>query len=163
MISIRNNLKPGDIGFITHLHGILYADQGWDYTFDIYVAKPLAEFAESHSFRERIWIVEEGGRIKGSVAIVKYSEKEAQLRWLLLDPEVRGQGLGRRLLEDALSFCRQAKYSSVFLWTEDNLQVAAKLYQLAGFKETEKWTHELWGTTVTEIKYELDLGNISSR
>ena len=93
------------MGYITYLHGILYAsEQGWDHTFDAYVAIPLAEFAKSHSSRERIWIAEKEGRIVGSVAIVKFSEKEAQLRWLLLDPDVRGLGLGRRLLEELWIF-----------------------------------------------------------
>lgn len=158
VISIRNDLKPGDVGYITYMHGILYAhEQGWDYTFDGYVAIPLAEFAKSHSSRESIWIAEKGGRIVGSVAIVKFSEKEAQLRWLLLDPDVRGKGLGRSLLEAALDFCRKAEYSSVFLWTVNALRVAAMLYQSAGFKETEELTHELWGSVVTEVKYELAL------
>jgi N-acetylglutamate synthase-like GNAT family acetyltransferase len=154
---IRNKLQTGDVGYITYMHAILYADQGWDYTFDSYVAIPLAEFAKSHSSRERIWIVEKGGRIVGSVAIVKFSDKEAQLRWLLLDPDVRGQGLGRRLLKEALNFCKKAGYSSVFLWTVNTLPVASMLYQSAGFKQTEELTHELWGSIVTEVKYELAL------
>ena len=49
-ISIRHDLQPGDVGYITYLHGILYApEQGWDHTFDSYVAIPLAEFARSRS------------------------------------------------------------------------------------------------------------------
>lgn len=158
LISIRNDLYPGDVGYITYMHGILYApEQGWDHTFDSYVAIPLAKFAKSHSSRERIWIVEKEGRIVGSVAIVKFSEKEAQLRWLLLDPEVRGYGLGRRLLEEALDFCRKAEYSSVFLWTVNTLPVAAMLYRSVGFKQTEELTHELWGSVVTEVRYDLAL------
>ena len=154
-ISIRHDLRPGDVGYITYLHGILYADQGWDHTFDAYVAIPLAEFARSHSSRERIWIVEDGERIVGSVAIVKFSERAAQLRWLLLVPEVRGRGIGRKLVEEALDFCRDAGYSSVFLWTVNTLPIAAKLYQSVGFRQTEELTHELWGSMVTEVKYEL--------
>jgi N-acetylglutamate synthase-like GNAT family acetyltransferase len=158
MISIRNDLKPGDVGYITYLHGILYApEQGWDHTFDAYVAIPLAEFAKSHSYRERMWIAEKEGRIVGCVAIVKFSDEEAQLRWLLLDPEVRGKGLGRRLVREALDFCRKAEYSSVFLWTVNTLPVAAMIYKSAGFIETEEITHELWGSVVTEVKYELTL------
>ena len=154
-ISIRHDLRPGDIGYITYLHGILYADQGWDHTFDAYVAIPLAEFARSQSSRERIWIVEDGEKIVGSVAIVKFSDRAAQLRWLLLVPEVRGHGIGRKLVEEALHFCRDAGYSSVFLWTVNTLPIAAKLYRSVGFKPTEELTHELWGRTVTEVRYEL--------
>jgi len=88
---------------------------------------------------------------------VKFSEKKAQLRWLLLHPEVRGRGLGRQLVEGALDFCRDVRYSSVFLWTVNTLPIAAQLYKSVGFKQTDELTHELWGSTVTEVRYELAL------
>jgi len=157
-ICIRHELKPGDVGYITYLHGILYApEQGWDQTFDAYVAIPLAEFAKSHSSREQIWIVEKERRIMGSVAIVKYSDLQAQLRWLLLEPEVRGQGLGRELVMEALDFCRNAGYSTIFLWTVNTLPATARLYKSLGFEKTPELIHELWGSMVTEVKYELKL------
>lgn len=54
-LRIRTDLKPGDIGYLTYLHGVLYASEyGWDNTFEAYVAGPLAEFAKAHSNRERI-------------------------------------------------------------------------------------------------------------
>ena len=157
-ISLRHNLRPGDVGYITYLHGILYApQQGWDHTFDSYVAIPLAEFTKRIGLRERIWIVERACQIAGSVAIVEFSQEEAQLRWLLLHPDLRGRGLGRRLVEEAVAFAREAGYSSIFLWTVDSLPAAASLYKSAGFLEKEKVTHELWGSLVTEVKYELAL------
>ncbi len=56
-ISIRRELHPGDVGYITYLHGTIYAEeQGFDNTFDAYVAIPLAEFSRSRSHRECIWI-----------------------------------------------------------------------------------------------------------
>jgi cytosine/creatinine deaminase len=157
-IRIRKEMRPGDVGYITYLHAILYTpDQGWDHTFDSYVAIPLAEFALRKSPQERIWIVENEGGISGSVAVVRFSEREAQLRWLLLCPDLRGRGLGRRLVEEAVAFCRDAGYKSIFLWTVDALPVAARLYRSAGFREMEKVTHELWGSVVTEVKYEMEL------
>ena len=157
-ISLRHNLRPGDVGYITYLHGILYApQQGWDHTFDSYVAIPLAEFAKRIGPRERIWIVERAGQIAGSVAIVEFSREEAQLRWLLLHPDLRGRGLGRRLVQEAVAFAREGGYSSIFLWTVDSLPAAAWLYKSAGFREMEVVTHELWGSLVTEVKYELAL------
>ena len=101
--------------------------------------------------------MESEGRIMGCVAIVKFSREEAQLRWLLLHPDLRGLGLGRRLMEEAASFCRDGGFSSLFLWTVSTLPAAARLYRSVGFRETEKLTHELWGSVVTEVKYQLEL------
>jgi len=162
-VSIRHELQPGDVGYLTYLHGIIYAEeQGWDHTFDAYVAGPLAEFAMSYSSQERIWIVEREEKIVGSIAIVKFSEDEAQLRWLLLDPCVRGFGLGRRLVEEAVEFCRVFGYSSVFLWTVEALKIATELYRSLGFENTLEKTHEQWGSIVTEVRYDLELKEMHS-
>ena len=157
-INIRNNLKPGDIGYIIYLHGVLYADEyAWDHTFEAYVAGPMSEFARSHSDRERIWLVEKDGTAAGSIAIVAASTKQAQLRWFLLHPDLRGRGIGRMLMEHALSFSKAHGYAMIFLWTTSNLTAAARLYEAFGFHITEETTHEAWGTTVTEQRYELNL------
>lgn len=154
-ISIRHHLLPGDVGYIAYLHAAIYAPhQGWDHTFDSYVAIPLAQFALRSSPQERIWIAEREGRIVGCVAIVKFSDEEAQLRWLLLLPEVREKGYGRRLVEEALQFSIEAGYSSVFLWTVSTLPAAAGLYRSMGFEERERLTQVIWGREVTEVKYE---------
>jgi len=157
-ITIRHYLKPGDIGYITYLHGKLYAEEhGWDHTFEAYVAGPMAEFAKSHNDRQRIWIVEKDGAIAGSVAIVEASSDQAQLRWLLLHPSARGSGLGRRLVEEATGFCRDKGYSQIFLWTVSALLAAQRLYQSAGFQLTQEHTREIWGAVVTEQRYDLKL------
>jgi GNAT superfamily N-acetyltransferase len=157
-VSIRNQLKPGDIGTLTYLHGVLYANEyGWDYTFEAYVAGPLAEFAKAHKERERIWIVEKDGQVAGSIAIVAASEREAQLRWMLLTPDLRGQGLGRFLVQEALEFCQAQGYASVFLWTVSLLAPATRLYQSVGFQLTGQKTHRIWGAELTEQRYDLTL------
>jgi GNAT superfamily N-acetyltransferase len=143
---------------VIYLHGTLYAEEyGWDYTFEAYVAGPLVEFAQSQNERERIWIVEQAGRVAGSIAIVEASPEQAQLRWFLLHPGLRGHGIGRILIEEAIRFCRARGYASVFLWTVSALTVAAKLYQSVGFRLTEEMTGELWGAMVTEQRYDLTL------
>ena len=155
--TIRHYLKPGDIGYLTHLHGILYAKEyGYDITFEAYVAKGLAESVQSFSLdKDRIWLAETNNQIIGSIAIVGHSKLEAQLRWFLVHPNHRGLGLGRELIKAALLFCKEHKYKTIFLWTTSELNVARHLYLSAGFRKTEEKTHQIWGKTITEERYEL--------
>ena len=157
-ITIRHTLRPGDIGYVTYLHGTLYAAEcGWDHTFEAYVAGPLAEFATGHRDRDRIWIVEAEGKVAGSIAIVEASPEEAQLRWFLLQPALRGKGIGKFLMNEAIGFCKEHHYSRIFLLTEISLTAAARLYESAGFQLTEQTTSKLWGSVVTEQRYVLNL------
>jgi GNAT superfamily N-acetyltransferase len=157
-VTIRHEFKPGDIGYLTYLHGTLYAkDCGWDESFETYVAVPLSEFAKSRTEREKIWLVEKDATIAGSIAIVEASTHVAQLRWFLLHPDLRGRGIGRFLIDDAIRFCREQGYHSIFLWTEAGLVAAARLYLAVGFQLTEEKTHEQWGMMVTEQRYDLNL------
>lgn len=158
-IALRCNLKPGDLGSIVRLHGILYAQEyGYDHTFEAYVAAGVAEFALSFKpEKDRVWITEREGSMVGSIAIVGRSAGEAQLRWFLIHPDSRGLGLGRMLLKEALQFCKERKYQSIFLWTLDNLTTATHLYRSSGFKKTDEKVHPQWGKTVREERYDLKL------
>jgi GNAT superfamily N-acetyltransferase len=156
---IRRHIKPGDIGYLTYLHGILYAKEyGYDQTFEAYVASGLAEFVQSFSpDKDRIWLAETNSRIIGSIAIVGHSKVDAQLRWFLVHPDYRGLGIGKELLKDALQFCKECKYKTMFLWTTNKLIEAGHLYTCFGFSKTERKTHKIWGKRVTEERYDLYL------
>jgi GNAT superfamily N-acetyltransferase len=152
----RTELKPGDIGAIVQMHGLIYAKEyGFDHTFEAYVAGPLAECVRAASPRDRIWIAERDDKIVGCIAIVAASSQVAQLRWFLVDPAYRGLGLGSLLLVQALMFCEEMSYDSIFLWTVSALTSAARLYQSAGFKKVEENPGHRWGVDVIEEKYEL--------
>jgi N-acetylglutamate synthase-like GNAT family acetyltransferase len=157
--TVRHDLRPGDLGSIVRLHGTIYArEYGFDPTFETYVAGPLADFVRSRTDRDRLWIVEHGDQIVSCIAIVGASEKEAQLRWFLVDPSVRGRGLGQHLLHEAVAFSRRCGYESVFLWTVRALTAAARLYRSAGFDKVEEKPAKQWGVEVIEEKYRRVLG-----
>jgi len=157
-VTLRTQLKPGDIGSIVHMHGVIYArEYGFDHTFEAYVAGPLAECVRAASPRDRIWLAERAGQVVGCIAIVAASEKVAQLRWFLVDPAIRGLGLGKKLFHEAVAFCKETGYGSIILWTVSALTAAAHLYQAAGFKKVAEKPGRRWGVDVIEEKYELNL------
>jgi N-acetylglutamate synthase-like GNAT family acetyltransferase len=156
---LRRELRPGDIGYLIYLHGILYAKEyKFDQTFEAYVAHGLLQFVQLYNpYRDRIWLAEDKGKIIGCAAIVRTSKTEAQLRWYLVHPDYRGQGIGKLLMQEAVNFCTERKYKSVFLWTTSELTAAAHLYAQAGFKKTEVKSHNVWGKFVTEERYNLEI------
>jgi GNAT superfamily N-acetyltransferase len=159
-VTVRHDLRPGDMGQVIALHGVLYAQEyGFDHGFEAYVAETMAEFGKlARPDLDRLWVAEREGRLVGSIAIVGRVDGAAQLRWFLVDPETRGSGLGRRLVHDALEFCRAAGYRTVYLWTVNGLDAAARLYVAAGFRKTEtKPPVPLWGVNLAEERYDLDL------
>jgi GNAT superfamily N-acetyltransferase len=157
-ITLRTELRPGDLGGIVQLHGTVYArEHGFDPTFEAYVAGPLAECALRASPRERIWIAERQGRLVGCVAIVDAGPRTAQLRWFLVDPAARGSGLGTRLLREAIAFSRGLGCETLVLWTVGALEAAARLYTAAGFAKVESKPGRRWGADVVEERYELAL------
>ena len=142
------------------MHGAIYAaEQGFDRTFETYVAGPLAEFAARGAPRERIWLGEEDCRLIGCIALVEAAHDVAQLRWFLVDPAARGRGLGTRLIAELIDFARARKYRSIFLWTVSALAPASRLYRAAGFAKTEERPGRHWGIEVIEEKYVLALAD----
>ena len=156
---VRNEIRAGDIGRIISLHGTLYArEYALDYTFEGYVAAGLGQFVTAYDGRkDRLWVAEEGEQLVGSIAIAGQPDGTAQLRWFLVHPSARGGGLGRRLLGEAVEFCRARGFRSVFLWTISELTAAAHLYREAGFRLTERKAHVLWGGPRVEERYDLIL------
>lgn len=156
-IIVRTTGKPGDLGAVVSLHGIHHgAECGFDSTFEAYVAGPLAAFVINNSPRERLWIAESEGCVVGSCAIVAATATTAQLRWFLIDPRLRGRGLGRQFLTEAIAFAKENGYTTVILWTVSALTKAARLYHAAGFRKVEEKPGRMWGVDVIEEKYELN-------
>jgi GNAT superfamily N-acetyltransferase len=160
-IGIRRELRPGDLGAIIEHHGRVYSrEHGLDSTFEAHVAAGVARAALRGFPREReaIWIVERRGVHAGSLALTDEGNGEACLRWFLFDPEVRAQGLGRRLLNELMSTARDAGYALVALETFSALRAAAHLYRSVGFAVVGAEKGPRWGRAeITYQRYEVSL------
>ncbi len=158
-ITYRNELNPGDIGYIIYLHGYLYVrESDFSTDFEKYVIKTFHEFLENYSPEmDRIWMAEYNNKIVGCIAIQHKPNEEAQLRWFLLDPAFRGLGIGKKLLTDAINFCKEKKYKNVFLLTTSMQNKALEMYKMAGFKLTESTEVNQWGKTFRDERYDLKL------
>jgi GNAT superfamily N-acetyltransferase len=162
-VTIREADRPGDIGFITLMHGRLYAVEcGMDQTVEAYIAAGLADFTyrrrQAGDTAGRCWVAEDpDGRIVGSIGITRADEQCLQLRWFLVDSSSRGLGLGRTLLETALDYCRAQAAQQVFLLTIAGLDPAHHLYRAAGFVPTESTPVRQWGVDAVEQRFELAL------
>jgi GNAT superfamily N-acetyltransferase len=161
--TVRRELRPGDLGAIVAHHGDLYAREfGVDRTFEAMVGESVATAGKRGFPRanEGIWIVEVDGRHAGSLALTDEGGGLAMLRWFVLDRELRGQGLGRRMVAQLLEGARDAGYERIALETFSELRAAAHLYRTLGFETLWAQTGPRWGREeIVYQRYELVFQN----
>lgn len=156
-IRIRTRLRPGDIGYITYMHGVLYSKEyKYGPGFEAYVAKGLGEFQMNYDpSRSRVWICEHKEKIVGALVLVDRGTS-AQLRYFIIEPLYRGIGLGRKLMKRFMKFLKECGYTHAYLLTTDELPASAHLYTSSGFTLTEaKPGDPLFGKPVRELRYDL--------
>ena len=140
--------QPGDLGWVVERHGARYAaEYAWDATFEVLVARIVAEFGERRDTqREAAWIAELDGERVGCVfCTAADTEHNAQLRLLLVEPSARGSGVGTRLVDECVRFAKRAGYRRMTLWTNDVLVAARRIYERAAFRCDRREPHHSFG------------------
>ena len=93
--------------------------------------------------RSELLVVRDGdGRVVGSVALVlegdfgeiTESDDEASFRMLVVDPTVRGRGVGELLVRTCLDRARAAGKRRMVLSTDPRMASAHRLYERLGFR-----------------------------
>lgn len=153
-ITIRTELRPGDLGYVAYLHGKLYSEEyQYKIQFEAYVLKGLAEFYEKYNpANNRVWVCEHNGRMIGFLLLMNRGEA-AQLRYFLIEPAYRGIGLGKKLMNLYMEFLQQCNYKESYLLTTHELPAAAHLYKNMGFQLIDQKESDSFGKKVYEQHY----------
>jgi len=146
-ISIRRDLRSGDIGAIIRMHGLLYPrEHGLSPNMERHVAAAVTTAIE-HGWPDNgaVWIVERDDEFAGSIALTDEGDGLAALRWFLLDPSVRGLGLGTRLVGELVAEAEQRGFERIWLETLGILTTAARIYTAHGFVCVSERLGPPWG------------------
>jgi GNAT superfamily N-acetyltransferase len=149
-----------DVNPVVRLHRQVYeAEYGLDPSFAQGVATRLAELRREGfpGRREGIWLARLVGKTVGSITLNEENRELGRLGHLVLLPEARGTGAGRRLVETVLAAARATGYERLELYTFADLRAAGALYRSVGFEPTSTEDVVRWGRRMDWQRYELAL------
>ena len=151
--------RTGEMGWVVARHAVLYGQEyGWSEKFEGLCAEIVAQMIERFDpARDRHMIADIDGEPVGSAFVVKDADDVARLRLLLVEPKVRGLGIGKRLVDECVAFARAAGYARMTLWTHSCLAAAREIYRKAGFEKIAEQPHDEWGVAVVGETWERDL------
>jgi len=159
--TIRRELRDGDVEAIVALHERLYSrEYGMNEDFVAGVADTLTSAIASgwpQAGAGGIWIVERKGEFAGCVGLTDEGDGLGYIRWVLLDPALRGSGLGKRLVGEAVAQASAAGLTQLKLYTFSDLRAAARIYRGLGFRVVSEEPRTSWGPPITFQRYELAL------
>ncbi|MGY1609949.1 MULTISPECIES: GNAT family N-acetyltransferase [unclassified Geodermatophilus] len=128
---------PADWPRIAELTVAVYRDER------LASAEYLGQLAdvEGRAARSRLVVARDGARVVGAVALVlegdfgevTASDDEAAFRMLVVDPAVRGRGVGEALVRVCLDRARAAGKRRMVLSTDPRMTAAHRLYARLGF------------------------------
>ncbi len=86
----------------------------------------------------QFWVLEDDGLVAGCVGVTRETTEICELHRLYLLPSCRGRGLGRRLIEIVISWCRKSGCRELFLWSDIKFEAAREVYIRCGFSPSQK-------------------------
>lgn len=79
----------------------------------------------------RLLVVEK--RVVGMYGLYNYGQYICELRKMYLDPDYKGRGLGKVMMEEALDLARELEFKEMRLETNAVLKEAIAMYEQIGF------------------------------
>ena len=126
--------------------------------FSAYVDRIVYEFADKYDPEtDCLNILECNSVPAGSITVAKADRDTAQIRFFMLEPEMRRRGYGNRLIDLAIDFCRKKGYKRVFVLTITTQVVARHVYETHGFYKVWSRDKSEWGDGIVEERWDLEL------
>ena len=154
----RTEIRPGDLGDVVAFQGREYGEQyGLDFRFEAGVARAVTEFALAYADDPetgRIWLAEDEHGLTGCIAMSREGGRHGRVRWFLVARRARGQGLGRRLFDEAMAYARD-RFDTLELETFSELTTAARMYRSVGFELRDTQPQNDWGREIQLQHYDL--------
>ena len=157
-MKIITEFAPGSLRTIIALHGQHYA-QNWGFGtfFEAKVADELAAFAGRMASNDLVLLAYDDERLAASIVLdlndPVSGERGGHLRWFICAERCRGTGIGRKLMDRAMSHADEHSNGNVWLTTFAGLEPARHLYESYGFALAHEQEGEAWGTVVTEQEF----------
>jgi len=148
--------QPGGLATLCALQSEYYAREwGFDHRYEAVVSRNMSEFLDRYNpDRDFVQLVLQNRVVKGGIVIDSMDGQIAQLHWFILHADLRGSGMGSRLVTNAMTFVREKGYPKVSLSTFQGLDAARYLYEKSGFILTEEKEAATWGRSVIEQRFE---------
>ncbi|KAE9369424.1 MarR family transcriptional regulator [Stipitochalara longipes BDJ] len=144
---ISSGYRPGLLGRCLEMHMQYYSlEVGFGASFESQLATGLGELLNRlDSPKNGTWAVTDGTNIYGTIFIDGGG----------------GQGLGRKLIEQAMAFVDDHQFVETHLYTFNGLDAARRLYESCGFVLVEEAIMNKWGKEMKIQSFVRRLGGVA--
>jgi GNAT superfamily N-acetyltransferase len=156
---LRRELREGDAEAIVEIHERVYRPEyGMDERF-VDGVRATVERAVERGWPQGggAWLVDGPDGLSGCLGLTDEGERLGRVRWVVLAPEARGLGLGKRMITEAVAEARRRCFERLELDTFGALTTAAAIYRSLGFRLVSEERTEMWGPPIAYQHYVLDL------
>lgn len=157
-MEIFTDFQTGSIGQIVTLHAQHY-QKHWNFGlfFEAKVAREIADFASRKVSNDLALIAVDDQGFAASLVLdlndPASGERGAHLRWFIAADRCRGTGIGRQLMQHAVSHAADHTNGHIWLTTFAGLEPARHLYESFGFTLISEAEGQAWGTVVREQEF----------
>ncbi len=135
METLIRPVLPRDVQAVVTLVGETLAEFGLRFGVGAATDDDLKRLPESYvDSGGAFWVaVDSSDRVVGTCGVFPVTAGDMELRKMYLRADFRGRGVGKRLLDEAIAWCRARGAKRVVLDTIDQMTGAIALYEANGF------------------------------